>query len=118
MPATGRSPMALAAGDLHKGTQVSTEKKSETSCQENGTGIFSRQIEPGKHKNFAAQLKEGARTERLMRPRFFLPERKNRPLPPQAGITMSCSLPWSIFQNPMIPAKDGSSVRFARRISL
>jgi hypothetical protein len=62
---------ALAAGDLHKGTQVSTEKESETSCQENGAGIFSRQIEPGSIKNFAAQLKEGARTERLMRPRFF-----------------------------------------------
>jgi len=35
---------------LHKGAQVSTEKESETSCQENGAGIFSRQIEPGSIK--------------------------------------------------------------------
>jgi len=34
-------------------------------------GILSRQIEPGGLKNFAAQLKEGARAARFLRPRFF-----------------------------------------------
>jgi hypothetical protein len=33
--------------------------------------LLSRQIEPGSLKNFAAQLKEGARTARLLRPQFF-----------------------------------------------
>jgi hypothetical protein len=33
--------------------------------------LFFRQIEPRGLKNFAAQLKEGARTARLLRPQFF-----------------------------------------------
>jgi hypothetical protein len=60
---------------LHSHAQLSTENLRETSCQENGLGILSPQIEPGGLKNFAAQLKEGARAARFMRPRFFLPPR-------------------------------------------
>ena len=56
---------------MHSRAQLSTGNRRETSCQEIGVGILSRQIEPGGLKNFAAQLKEGARTVRFMRPRFF-----------------------------------------------
>ena len=49
-------------------------KWGETSCQGERAGIEWRQIEPGSLKNFAAQLKEGARAERFMRPQFFLGE--------------------------------------------
>jgi hypothetical protein len=56
---------------LHRHAQVSTGNRSETSCQVPFVGLLSRQIEPGSFKHFAAQLKEGARTERFMRPQFF-----------------------------------------------
>jgi hypothetical protein len=58
---------------LHSRAQLSTGNRRETSCQEIAVGILSRQIEPGGLNNFAAQLKEGARAARFMRPRFFCP---------------------------------------------
>ena len=56
---------------LHRSAQVSTGKARETSCQGANAGLLSSQIAPESVMNFAAQLKEGARAARLMRPRFF-----------------------------------------------
>ena len=44
----------------------------DTYCQLPVLGIFCPQIEPKSLKNFAAQLKEGARIARFERPQFFI----------------------------------------------
>lgn len=56
---------------LHTRSQISAAKQSNTSCQAGTQTLLSPQIGPGSLKNFAAQLKEGAIAERLMRPQFF-----------------------------------------------
>jgi L-methionine (R)-S-oxide reductase len=56
---------------LHSHSQLSTRKQAKTSCQVQTELLSSRQVEPGSLKNFAAQSKEGAIAERLMRPQFF-----------------------------------------------
>ena len=53
---------------LHRHAQLSTGNLSETSCQGAIVGLLSLQIEPGSLKNFAAQLKEGAKAARPLRP--------------------------------------------------
>jgi hypothetical protein len=58
---------------LHSHPQLSTANQPETSCQLAFQGLLSTQIEPGSLKNFAAQLKEGARAARFERPQFFSP---------------------------------------------
>ena len=60
---------------MHSRAQESTGKVRGTSCQGGIGSLLWRQIEPGSLKNFAAQLIEGARAERFMRPRFFLGKR-------------------------------------------
>ena len=58
---------------LHRRAQLSTTKLSETTCKGEIEALSLRQIEPGSLKNFSAQLKEGAKASRPMRPRFFAP---------------------------------------------
>jgi hypothetical protein len=47
------------------------------------------QIEPGSLKNFAAQLKEGARTARFQRPQFFPRRPYQSEFPTGGGIARS-----------------------------
>jgi hypothetical protein len=56
---------------FHTHPHDSTDNLLETSCQVETTSLFWRQIEPGSLKNFAAQLNEGARIARFLRPQFF-----------------------------------------------
>ena len=56
---------------LHSLPQKCTAKLHKTSCQPASPSLQCPQIEPGSLKNFAAQLKEGARTARFQRPQFF-----------------------------------------------
>jgi hypothetical protein len=58
---------------LHRLAQICTGKLGETSCQDLARRLQCLQIEPGSLKNFAAQLKEGARAARFERPQFFSP---------------------------------------------
>jgi hypothetical protein len=69
---------------LHSLPQKYTANLRETSCQLAPSSLQCPQIEPGSLKNFAAQLKEGARTARFQRPRFFPPNffARRRSLPP------------------------------------
>src|SRR6266849_10121776 len=109
---------------MHSRPQLSTTKRSETTCKAEIEALSSRQIEPGSLKNFSAQLKEGAKASRLMRLRIFCPRwpthchsERNMPIlscPFAPAKGSACVVEVSLFAFPSCPPSDvGTGVRMA-----
>jgi hypothetical protein len=69
---TGHLRTSCIRSLLHTRAPVSTVKRRKTSCHAFKLVLFSPRIEPGSLKPLRHNPKEGARTERSMRPQFFL----------------------------------------------